>query len=174
MSAGLPRARAAALQRFKPAGVVEVIETGTERRPGGHVAATARWCTQRERHRWRGHTLGGRGPLPLYRHCPCRLSSPPPRSAGVGAIRTDPSMAVDPSISAPVVAVLEEARQLDSSDLGQSRRHLEHAAGFAQAFGRVPGPGSGPYLDLGSGGGLPGLVLGDLWPDCRFHPGRRR
>jgi len=26
----------------------------------------------------------------------------------------------------------------------------------------------GPYLDLGSGGGLPGLVLGDLWPDCRF------
>jgi len=76
--------------------------------------------------------------LPLYRHCPCRLSSP--GSAGWARSGQTRPMAVDPSISAPVVAVLEEARQLGFLGPGPVARHLEHAAGFAQAFGRVPGP----------------------------------
>jgi 16S rRNA (guanine527-N7)-methyltransferase len=57
--------------------------------------------------------------------------------------------------------------------------HIEHALGFADAAGwvpepdlKVPGPGpppamltEGPWLDLGSGGGIPGLVLAHRWPD---------
>lgn len=41
--------------------------------------------------------------------------------------------------------------------------HVVHAAAMAAAF---PCPPSS-FLDLGSGGGLPGLVLVELWPDSR-------
>jgi len=57
--------------------------------------------------------------------------------------------------------------------------HVAHARGFADTFESIPeddltiahsGPvvgklKVGPWLDLGSGGGIPGLVLADLWPD---------
>lgn len=41
-------------------------------------------------------------------------------------------------------------------------RHVEHAEAFVAAVG-VP---DGPVLDLGSGGGVPGLVLADRWPSA--------
>lgn len=40
--------------------------------------------------------------------------------------------------------------------------HLEHAAGFAEALAPDPPPPSA--VDLGSGGGVPGLVLACAWP----------
>ncbi len=56
--------------------------------------------------------------------------------------------------------------------------HIEHALGFAAAAESVPqddlavptGPAPdgtirGPWLDLGSGGGIPGLVLAHRWPN---------
>lgn len=62
--------------------------------------------------------------------------------------------------------------------------HLAHAHGFADAADSVagegpdprsvpngpgseggPDPETGPWLDLGSGGGIPGLVLAHRWPD---------
>lgn len=44
---------------------------------------------------------------------------------------------------------------------------IEHARGFAAATG-PPAPGA-LACDLGSGGGLPGLVLAvDVWPDSRW------
>lgn len=57
-------------------------------------------------------------------------------------------------------------------DLGEQ---IDHALGFAGAFedartGCDLGPGAcdlapGRWMDLGSGGGLPGLVLAEYWPD---------
>lgn len=52
--------------------------------------------------------------------------------------------------------MLEEARALGFLGPGAVGRHLAHAAAFVAAVGKLfPGPG----LDLGSGGGVPGLVL---------------
>ncbi len=60
-------------------------------------------------------------------------------------------------------AVLEEARQLGLLGPGPVARQVEHAADLARAIGEF----AGQLLDLGSGGGLPGLVLFDAWPDAR-------
>ena len=43
--------------------------------------------------------------------------------------------------------------------------HLTHALGFARA---LDGPPAGPAVDLGSGGGLPGLALALVWPTSRW------
>ena len=43
--------------------------------------------------------------------------------------------------------------------------HVEHSRGFADA---LPGAMPRRCLDLGSGGGVPGLVLADLWPDSEW------
>jgi 16S rRNA (guanine527-N7)-methyltransferase len=59
-------------------------------------------------------------------------------------------------------AVLERSRSLGFLGPGSLRVQAEHAAGFAAG----PGPAPGRFLDLGSGGGVPGLVLAGLWPDA--------
>lgn len=43
--------------------------------------------------------------------------------------------------------------------------HLDHARGFAEVIGDTR---AGLFLDLGSGGGLPGLVLAAAWPATRW------
>jgi 16S rRNA (guanine527-N7)-methyltransferase len=62
--------------------------------------------------------------------------------------------------------VLEEARARGFLGPGPVEPQVEHAAGFAVAAGREAPPG--PALDLGSGGGLPGLVLACSWPGSRW------
>jgi 16S rRNA (guanine527-N7)-methyltransferase len=59
--------------------------------------------------------------------------------------------------------VLEEARELGFLGPGPVAGHIEHAAGFVQAVGAVH-----PFrvVDLGSGGGVPGLVVAGAWPDA--------
>ena len=56
--------------------------------------------------------------------------------------------------------VLEEAREFGLLGPGPIDPQLEHSANLAGAIG----PFEGAFLDLGSGGGLPGLVLAGAWP----------
>ena len=59
----------------------------------------------------------------------------------------------------PLLEVLEQARGLGLLGPGPVTRQYEHAADLARAIGDF----DGELLDLGSGGGLPGLVLFDRW-----------
>ena len=59
--------------------------------------------------------------------------------------------------------VLEEARREGFLGPGPVVGHIEHSAGFVQAVG-APHPRQ--VVDLGSGGGIPGLVLAGAWPEA--------
>ena len=56
--------------------------------------------------------------------------------------------------------MLEEAREFGFLGPGPIEPQLEHSSNLAGAVG----PFDGTFLDLGSGGGLPGLVLAGVWP----------
>lgn len=59
--------------------------------------------------------------------------------------------------------MLGDARALGFLGPGPVVDHLRHAEGFAVAWG---GPPPALVVDLGSGGGVPGLVLARTWPDA--------
>lgn len=61
--------------------------------------------------------------------------------------------------------MLEAAKRRSLLGPGPVAPQIEHAVGFGQAAG---GPPAGLALDLGSGGGIPGLVLAVEWPDSRW------
>lgn len=61
--------------------------------------------------------------------------------------------------------LLEEARQRGFLGPGPVEPHLDHARAFAVAAGEVPARA----LDLGAGGGLPGIVLAaEVWPETEW------
>lgn len=64
---------------------------------------------------------------------------------------------------------MSRARDLGFLGPGPLRPQIEHAEGFAGVWGSErPGRAPAALADLGSGGGLPGLVLAGWWPDCRL------
>jgi len=65
-----------------------------------------------------------------------------------------------------VIAILEEARGLGFLGPGPLEAHLANAEGFATALGA--GEPAVTALDLGSGGGVPGLVLAVRWSTTRW------
>lgn len=60
-----------------------------------------------------------------------------------------------------LLEVLGEAREFGFLGPGPVAAHIAHAEGFAAPFGDVP---PARWADLGSGGGVPGLVLALRWP----------
>ncbi|MDP9333624.1 MAG: class I SAM-dependent methyltransferase [Actinomycetota bacterium] len=50
---------------------------------------------------------------------------------------------------------------------GRVEAHLDHAEGFAEAAEAALGRAPATFADLGTGGGVPGLVLGVRWPGSR-------
>ena len=80
-------------------------------------------------------------------------------------------------VPAEVVAALGRAAELGFVGPAELAGQIDHALGFVLAVegDRLGGPATA--LDLGSGGGLPGLVLGACWPQCRIvlvEAGQRR
>jgi 16S rRNA (guanine527-N7)-methyltransferase len=68
-------------------------------------------------------------------------------------------------VTAELVGLLTEARRLGYLGPGPVEAHLTHALAFAQAAPEPPARA----LDLGAGGGLPGLVLAArVWPSTAW------
>lgn len=64
-----------------------------------------------------------------------------------------------------LIDLLQEARQRGFLGPGPVEPHLDHARAFAVAAGAPPARA----LDLGAGGGLPGIVLAaEFWPDAQW------
>lgn len=63
--------------------------------------------------------------------------------------------------------VLEEARTLGFLGPGPVGPQLRHAVAFLGLL-EAEVSAAGPFVDLGSGGGVPGLVLASLLPDARW------
>ena len=61
-----------------------------------------------------------------------------------------------------LLEVLGRSRSLGFLGPGSVRVHIEHALGFAAGVEEPPAR----FLDLGSGGGVPGLVLASHWVDA--------
>jgi 16S rRNA (guanine527-N7)-methyltransferase len=60
--------------------------------------------------------------------------------------------------------VFEEARRLGFLGPRPVADQIAHAVAFAEIL-EAEGVGPAPFLDLGSGGGIPGLVLAERWPN---------
>jgi len=67
----------------------------------------------------------------------------------------------------PLREVLAEARTAGFLGPGALEPQIRHAQGFAAAARRLAaeGPRTPRVVDLGSGGGLPGLVVAETWPE---------
>jgi len=67
-------------------------------------------------------------------------------------------------VRAETIEALRESQRLGFLGAPPVEQAAEHAAAFATAVG--PLPDGARLIDLGSGGGLPGLVLAELFPRC--------
>ena len=66
-----------------------------------------------------------------------------------------------------VERILEDARDAGFLGPGPVEAHLAHALGFAEVAEAALGRAPRSFADLGTGGGVPGLVLASRWGDAR-------
>src|ERR1700750_652328 len=64
-----------------------------------------------------------------------------------------------------LLEILTESKTLGFLGPGDPASHIAHAVGFATAALRW-GPAPTRLADLGTGGGVPGLVLAEYWPEA--------
>ncbi len=64
------------------------------------------------------------------------------------------------------VRSLERAVNLDLLGTLPLREQIDHSLGFVRVVVWALGHQPASFLDLGSGGGLPGLILGACWPEA--------
>ena len=81
---------------------------------------------------------------------------------------TDPSPAPPLPSSPQLLEILEDARAAGFLGPGPVETHLRHAEGFVAVCRHLwpDGPTPPVLLDLGSGAGLPGLVVATRWPEA--------
>ena len=72
------------------------------------------------------------------------------------------------SAAATLDDVLERSRSLGFLGPGSVRVQVDHALGFAAGPTGAAGAAPRRVLDLGSGGGVPGLVLAHVWRDAEM------
>lgn len=65
-----------------------------------------------------------------------------------------------------LVEILGRARSLGFLGPGPVEVHVDHARGYATVASRALGRTPSEFCDLGSGGGVPALVLASVWPDA--------
>lgn len=66
----------------------------------------------------------------------------------------------------PLLAALERARDRGFLGPGEVERHLDHSLGFVEVARSALGGPPARLADLGTGGGVPGLVLAVAWPEA--------
>jgi 16S rRNA (guanine527-N7)-methyltransferase len=69
---------------------------------------------------------------------------------------------------ADIAEILTDARSVGFLGPGPIEPHCHHAEGFARLGRRLATSAAPLILDLGSGGGLPGLVVARDWPEARL------
>ena len=70
--------------------------------------------------------------------------------------------------SAHLTEILARSRALGFLGPTTLDLQIEHARGFAAALAAQGVDSPASVIDLGSGGGLPGLVLSEIWPEARI------
>lgn len=70
---------------------------------------------------------------------------------------------MSPLLPPGLTALLEESRGLGFLGPGDVQRHVAHGSAMARVAPSVPRG----FLDLGAGGGVPGLIEAFAWPDAR-------
>ncbi len=80
-------------------------------------------------------------------------------------------------VDSALLEILESARSRGFLGPGEIGAHIAHARGFARVVERAIGGQPPTFCDLGTGGGVPGLVLASEWPraaGCLVEANARR